>query len=155
MLSALFTLIKMSESIRYIWIISLWSLWSCYYHSYHQPPQRNPRQSSSWRWPPPPPTSRHWPGPSLGPSWGSPECSVGAISAGWASPLSRPAWTRTSSCGCSWGASPRWGSLAHVWSPSHFTEERRTSYLITFLFVISSPAIIKISQIADSLKRFL
>ena len=29
------------------------------------------------------------------------------------------------------------------------------TYLITFLFVISSPAIIKISQIADSLKRFL
>ena len=28
-------------------------------------------------------------------------------------------------------------------------------YLITFLFVISSPAIIKISQTADSLKRFL
>ena len=38
---------------------------------------------------------------------------------------------------------------------SDFTEGNISSYLITFLFVIASPAIIKISQIADSLKRFL
>ena len=104
----------MSESIRdIIWSIGM-EVWRIIIIFYHQPPLRSPRQSSSWRRRP---TARHWPGPSLGPNWGSPGCSDGATSAGSASPLWRPAWTRTSSSGCFWEASPLWGSLARVWQP--------------------------------------